>query len=162
MEKTKKSDPKPPSEYRYIPLNEDVAPPLPPATPDLNLFGSEKFYKKVDEVPENDDALRQYIDETKPPLQELKKINHKMLFKFKDLIGQLKDGEEMVNSHLDELGYMYMAAHRLLHKLRSAQSLEHQLFHLKSQKSNLDDFQENFKDLVEKQILDIDAPRPDD
>ena len=135
--------PEPLKEYKQFTSDESnpMEPPQPPE-------GSFKVFNKTQEN-ENDITLEDQetpllFDPNEPPLMELKKINHRILFTFQKLFGILAVGNENPEPCLEEMKALFINAHMLLHKLRKVQAYEHFHHCLREQKRQLDEFKEKF------------------
>ena len=135
--------PEPLEEYKQF-TSDETNPMEPPQPPE----GSFKVFNQAQEAdndltPESQDTPLLY-DPNEPPLMELKKINHRILFTFQKLFGILAVGNENPEPCLEEMKALFINAHMLLHKLRKVQTYEHIHHCLREQKRRLDEFKEYF------------------
>ncbi|EAY20844.1 MED7 protein [Trichomonas vaginalis G3] len=137
----------PPPLEEYKQFTKDGENPIqPPEIPDTPF--------SVFNKPQNDDdvpslesqGIPVLYDPSEPPLLELKKINHQILFTIQDLFQTLAGGNENPDKTLDQMKYLFMNAHYLLHKLRTVQAYEHMHHCLREKKRQLDLFQKRFDD----------------
>lgn len=138
--------PPPPDEYKAFTSEDkinEIQPPVPP-NGNISVFGevqeAEKQIKSLEEQ-----GIPVLYDETAPSLLELKTLNHKIMFAFQKLVGIIADGNESTEPCLNEIKNLFLNAHYILHKLRSAQAYEHMHYCLKEQKRQLDEFKKDFE-----------------
>ena len=140
--------PQPLEEYKQF--TEDnpnpMSPPEPPETP-FKVFNRPQ---EGDIDPTLDSGIQILYDQNEPPLMELKKINHRILFTFQKLFGILAVGNENPEPCLEEMKALFLNAHMLLHKLRKVQGYEHMHHCLREQKRQLDIFKKKFDDQLEE------------
>ena len=124
-----------------------VVPPRPPDGP-FNAFGKPQEVEKEKTLEEQNIPVM--YDPKEPPLMELKKINHEILFAYQKLFGILAVGNEDPEPCLERMKSLFLNAHYLLHKLRKVQAYEHMHFCLNEQKRQLDIFKKKFDDQLEE------------
>ncbi|OHT04546.1 Mediator of RNA polymerase II transcription subunit 7 [Tritrichomonas foetus] len=141
--------PPPPDEYTKY-TNENMESFRPPKIPNgpVQVFGeSNSFDSSIPPLPENVPIL---YDEEKPPLFELKRINHQILFTFQKLVGIIATGNESPEQSLNQIKYLFMNAHHLLHRLRAVQGYEHMRRCMEEQNRQLDNFKLQFRDKLDE------------
>lgn len=140
----KNAFPPPPPEYSTCTdaVAESMAPPRPPAGP-VTVFGEVQGADPV--VPSlADKNIPILYDESAPPLFELKKINHKILFSFQKLVGIIAEGNESPDKCMEHIKHLFLNAHYLLHKLRDVQGYENMRHCLLQKNQKLEEFKAEF------------------
>lgn len=140
--------PPPPEEYSNF-TNENLNSIQPPKIPNgpVHVLGEDiSFNSSVPPLPEGVPIL---FDEEKPPLSELKRINHEILFTFQKLVGIIATGNESPEKSLEQIKFLFMNAHQLLLKLRDVQALEHTRRCLEEQNNRLEDFKREFREKLD-------------
>lgn len=149
----------PPPPERYKQFTSDVAPRMqPPKLPDvpITVFGEQQsFDAPIESLTEQNIPI--LYDESAPPLGELKKINHKILFSFQKLVGIIADGTESPDESLEFISHLFTNAHHLLHKLRDVQGFENMHQVIREKNKRLDEFKAEF-DLHLASIASLPAP----
>lgn len=138
--------PPPPDEYKAFTSEEavsEVQPPQPPKGP-FSVFGK---LQSADEQTKSleEQGIPVMYDESAPILLELKRINHRILFAFQRLVGIIAEGNESTDQCLEEIKNLFLNAHSILHKLRSAQAYEHMHYCLRKQTQQLEEFKKDFE-----------------
>jgi len=141
--------PFPPDEYQYF-TSDDKNPIDPPRPPDgpIVVFGEKQNDEDMASL-EDQGVMIMYNPEN-PPLLELKKINHKILFAFQKLVGVIAEGGDNPNESLEEIKNLFMNAHYLLHKLRTAQAYEHMHHCLREQMKQLEEFKKKYSENLDE------------
>jgi hypothetical protein len=131
----------PPAEYAsFTDESVDIQPPPIPADR-VPVFGEPPIPSIPPLSEQNCPTL---YDENAPPLFELKKINHRILFTFQKLVGIIATGTESPDECLDQIRFLFLNAHYLLHKLRAVQSYETMHHYLREQNRKLEEFKQEF------------------
>lgn len=137
----------PPPDYSKFADDNSVQPPKIPTGP-VQVLGEEISFESS--IPPLPDGVPILFNEKEPPLKELKRINHEILFNFQKLVGIIATGNESPESSLDQIKYLFMNAHHLLHKLRYVQGYEHLRRNMEEQNRHLDNFKKNFRDKLDE------------
>ena len=140
--------PPPPDYSKFTDENlSSISPPKIP-NPPIQVFGENiNFNTSIPPLPEGVPTL---FDEEKPPLFELKRINHQILFTFQKLVGIIATGNESPEKSLEQIKFLFMNAHTLLHRLRTVQGYEHMRRCLEEQNRQLDNFKLQFKEKLDE------------
>lgn len=137
----------PPEGYSKFTDDNSIQPPPIPSGP-VKVLGEEiSFDSSIPPLPEGVPIL---FDEKEPPLFELKRINHEILFTFQKLVGIIATGNESPENSLDQIKYLFMNAHHLLHKLRDVQGYEHMRRCMEEQNKQLDTFKAQFREKLDE------------
>jgi mediator of RNA polymerase II transcription subunit 7 len=140
--------PQPPDQYTAFTDPDAMNRPRPPSGP-ITVFGDpQQFDPTIPSLSEQN--IPTLYDESSPPLSELKKVNHQILFTFQKLVGIIAIGEEGPDECLEHLKHLFMNAHHLLHRLRSVQAYENMHQCLRDQNLRLEKFKQKFDRKLEK------------
>lgn len=140
--------PPPPDYQNFTDENmPNITPPPIPETPVQIFKENEPLDSTVPPLPEN---IPRLYNPDKPLLEELKKINHQILFAFQALVGIIATGEENPENTLNQIKYLFVNAHHLLHRLRDVQGYEHMRRFLDDQNHQLNEFKNEFRDKLEE------------
>ena len=141
--------PPPPEEYSKF-TDENAPNMKPPSVPnrEVNVFGEpNSFDSKIPPLP---DDVPMLYEEERPPLFELKRINHQILFTFQKLVGIIATGNENPEPCLNTIKHLFINAHHLLQRLRAVQGYEHMRRCMEEQSRQLDEFKQQFKNKLEE------------
>jgi hypothetical protein len=83
-------------------------------------------------------------DPDKPPLTELKEINHKLMRAFHRLVGIIADGNEPPDDCLEDIKFLFLNARHLLQRLRRLQEFENRRLVLEEESQQLASFKAEF------------------
>ena len=145
IKQTSTTYPIPPDDYQKF-INDDKIPLKPPNVPTetFKIFGKEQPDLESSKNFLEDLNIPILYDINKPPLMELKVLNHKILFKYQELIGIIAEGNQDPTEILDNIQKLFFNAHHILHTLRTAQAYEHMHFCLNDQMESLKQFKKKF------------------
>lgn len=134
--------PEPPREYKEFEDGcEGLLPPRIPTEP-ITVFGEPMSF---DETPPGmGPDVPVLYDPSAPPLLELKKINHKILFSFQHLVGIMANGTDNPETCFEHITHLFKNAHDLLQKLRTVQGYEHLHYNLRQNNKKLEEFKQEF------------------
>jgi hypothetical protein len=145
----------PPSEYTaFTDESFDFTPPPPPDNP-FSIFGEPKLDADAIQTLAEENVPALY-DDAAPPLFELKRINHRILFAFQKLVGIIAVGTESPDDCLEHIHSLFMNAHYLLNKLRSFQAYENMHHFLREQNRKVEEFRLDF----DTRLFDITSLQP--
>ena len=148
--------PSPPNTYNQFKKDKaaTIVPPKPPAG-DFQVFGETQSHGV--QIPSLEErGITVLYDPNEPPLLELKKINHKILFAYQSLISVISTGNGDTETVLAEINVLYLNAYHLLQKLREVQAYEHEHYRLREQKRILEQFKQDF----DKKLSDVASLQP--
>lgn len=149
--------PPPPRQYSLFTDEDSVnkEPPLPPEG-SFTQFGA--TITQTFDIPSLEErGIPILYDQNAPLLQELKKVNHLILFTFQDLITILSCGNEDPEPIISRLKSLFINAEYILAHLRDVQAYEHTHIRLKEQREKLKEFKETFEEKI-KALSDIQPP----
>lgn len=155
--RAKNAFPQPPPEYATCTdaVVDSMQPPRPPAGP-IAVFGDlQGGEAAVPSLADNNVPI--LYNESEPPLSELKKINHRILFSFQKLVGIIAEGNESPDKCMEDIKHLFLNAHYLLHKLRDVQGYENMRHCLRQKKEKLKKFKEEFDEHL-REIASLKLP----
>lgn len=148
----------PPPLDEYKKFTKDGENPMePPEIPDTQFSVFNKPQTEDDVPSLEQQGIPVLYDVNQPPLMELKKINHQILFTIQVLFQTLADGTTNPDEPLERMKHLFMNAHYLLHKLRTVQAYEHMHHCLREKKRQLDLFKKKFDEQL-AEISQLKAP----
>ena len=122
--------PEPPRDYTaFRDGGEGLEPPRIPKDP-ITVFGEPLAFDQETPTTMGPDVPVLY-DQSAPPLLELKKINHKILFSFQQLVGIMANGTDNPDACFQHITHLFKNAHFLLQQLRDLQGYENLHYNLR-------------------------------
>ena len=150
--------PQPPKEYKEFEENVTISPPPLPQEDHITVFGYEQPGKNLTLEEQNIPVL---YDQNAPPLLELKKINHQILFTYQKLVGIIADGNEDPDPILTHIKNLFLNAYYILNELRSIQAYEQASYCLKEQTQRLTNFKQEFQNCINR-VSQLRPPKNDE